>query len=234
MEQIQPFSDDRLVAFCAFCGGPPTTRDHVPPRVFLDQPYPGNLPVIGACVDCNRGASLDEEYVACLLEVAACGSVDPADLNRRKVARTLKERPALAAKLASLLRPNGEFLISREDRTRLSAVFEKIARGLWTYEVGETASSSAAVVRYAPIAGLGVTQLEAFRTLEQPDLLPEVGSRMMFRVLVSEDGPARVSWIELQAGRFSYGIEMFSEEGRVKMVLGDYIAVEVDLAAPTS
>jgi len=57
---------------------------------------------------------------------------------------------------------------------------------------------------------------------------------MMFRVLASEDGPAPVSWIELQAGPISYGIEMFSEEGRVKMVLGDYIAAEVDLAAPTS
>lgn len=228
MGQIQPFTDQRLAAFCAFCGGPPDSRDHVPPRIFLDLPHPENFPVIGACINCNRGASLDEEYVACLLEVAACGSMDPANLRRHKIARTLEERPAIAAKLADSLKSGGEFVVSQEDRARLSAVLEKIARGLWAYEVGETAQSSSAIVRYAQIAGLRADQLEAFMALEQSDLLPEIGSRMMTRVLTATD-KAEGSWIELQAGRFSYGIEVFSDGGRVKMVLGDYIAAEVTL-----
>lgn len=51
---------------------------------------------------------------------------------------------------------------------------------------------------------------------------------MMFRVLVSEDGGiVPVSWIEVQHGRFSYAIE--TDLPRVKMVLGDYLAAEVDL-----
>ena len=53
---------------------------------------------------------------------------------------------------------------------------------------------------------------------------------MMIRVLTATD-KAEGSWIELQAGRFSYGIEMFSDGGCVKMVLGNYIAAEVTLAA---
>lgn len=228
--QIQPFTDQRLAAFCAFCGGPPDSRDHVPPRIFLDLPHPENFPVIGACIGCNRGASLDEEYVACLLEVAACGSVNPSDLRRQKIARTLEERPAIAAKLTDSLKSSGEFLVSQEDRARLSTVLEKIARGLWAYEVGETAQSSSATVRYAQIAGLQADQLEAFMALEQPDLLPEVGSRMMIRVLTAAD-KAKGSWIELQAGRFSYSVEVFSDGGRVKMILGNYMAVEVTLTA---
>jgi hypothetical protein len=230
MGQIQPFTDQRLAAFCAFCGGSPDSKDHVPPRIFLDLPHPENFPVIGACINCNRGASLDEEYAACLLEVAACGSVDPANLRRQKIARTLEERPAIAARLAGSLRSSGEFVVSQEDGVRLSAVLEKIARGLWAYEVGETAQSSLATVRYAQIAGLRADQLEAFMALEHPDLLPEVGSRMMIRVLTVTD-KAEGSWIELQAGRFSYGIEVFSDGGHVKMVLGDYIAAEVTLVA---
>jgi hypothetical protein len=230
MGQVQPFTDQRLAGFCAFCGGLPSTKDHVPPRIFLDLPHPENYPIIGACLDCNRGASLDEEYVACLLEVAACGSVSPADLRRQKIARALETRPALAAKLAESLKSGGGFVISQEDRARLSAVLEKIARGLWAYEVGETAQSSFATVRYAQIAGLRDDQLEAFMALEQPDLLPEVGSRMMIRVLTATD-KAESSWMELQAGHFSYGIEVFSDGGRVKMVLGDYVAAEVTLTA---
>jgi hypothetical protein len=53
---------------------------------------------------------------------------------------------------------------------------------------------------------------------------------MMIRVLTATD-KAECSWIELQSGRFSYGIEVFSDGGRVKMVLGDYIVAEVTLAA---
>src|SRR5438067_1316487 len=111
MEQIRSFADERWSAFCAFCGRPPNTRDHVPPRVFLDKPYPENLPVVGACRECNKRGSLDEEYIACLLEVAAHGTVDPAALSRQKVARTLAARPPLAARLATSRGPNGQFVV---------------------------------------------------------------------------------------------------------------------------
>jgi len=50
---------------------------------------------------------------------------------------------------------------------------------------------------------------------------------MMFRALVSEVGIVPVSWIEVQYGRFSYAIE--TELPRVKMILGDYLAAEIDL-----
>src|SRR5690242_14029536 len=76
VQQVQKmYIDERHLAFCAFCGDAPGTRDHVPPRVFLDKPYPDNVPVVGSCFECNNGASLDEEYVACLLEAAVCNTV---------------------------------------------------------------------------------------------------------------------------------------------------------------
>src|SRR5260370_7169079 len=83
---------------------------------------------------------------------------------------------------------------------------------------------------YAQITGLRADQLKAFIALEQPDLLPEVGSRMMIRVLIATDR-AEASWIELQARRFPFGITVFSDVGRVKLVVGNYIAAEVTLAA---
>jgi hypothetical protein len=227
VEQIRTFADDRCSAFCAFCGSPPKTRDHVPPKVFLDKPYPENLPVVGACLRCNKNASLNEEYVACLLEVAACGTVDPAGLRRTKIARTLAAKPRLTARLAASLESNGQYLIGGEDSTRLSAVIEKMARALWVYETSETAGGGGAAVRYAQIAQLSSAQLDSFRTLAPPDILPEVGSRLMFRLLVREAGIAPPCWIEVQPDRFSYAIE--TTVPRVKPILGDYLAAEVDL-----
>jgi hypothetical protein len=228
VEQIVPFADDRWSAFCAFCGAPSKTRDHVPPKIFLDKPYPENLPVVGACLSCNKGASLDEEFVACLLEVAVCGTIDPDDLRRPKVARILTAKPPLAAKLASSLGSDGQYLLAKEDSARLSAVIEKIARALWAYETGETARRGSAAVSYAQIAQLSSAQLDSFWTLTQPDIFPEVGSRMCSRVLVGEDGVVPVSWIDVQRARFSFAIEIAFP--RVKMVLGDYLAAEVELA----
>jgi hypothetical protein len=140
----------------------------------------------------------------------------------------LTAKPALSARLASSLAPNGKYIVGHEDGARLSAVIEKIARALWSYETSETAGVGSATVRYAQLSQLSGTQLESFRTLTPPELLPEVGSRMLSRVLVSEDGITPTYWIEVQPGRFSYAIE--SAMHRVKMVFSEYLAAEVDLA----
>lgn len=70
MEQLRSFGDTRQLSFCAYCGGSTESRDHVPSPVLLDEPYPDNLPVVGACVDCNQSFSIDEEYIACAIDSA--------------------------------------------------------------------------------------------------------------------------------------------------------------------
>lgn len=68
MKQIKTFSDLRLNTQCAYCGEYPETRDHVPSKIILENPFPENLPVVPSCLKCNNGFSLDEEYFACLIE----------------------------------------------------------------------------------------------------------------------------------------------------------------------
>src|SRR5580700_2734927 len=86
MQQLANFGDDGNKGWCIFCGGPEETRDHVPSRVFLDQPYPDNLPVVPACHRCNTSFSADEEYLACLIECAKAGSVEEACSARPRIA----------------------------------------------------------------------------------------------------------------------------------------------------
>jgi len=85
VEQIKTFSDQRLDGHCIYCGNKPDSRDHVPSKVFLDRPFPENLPVVAACTECNQNFSLDEEYVACLLECTLCGTTEPKLLKRGKI-----------------------------------------------------------------------------------------------------------------------------------------------------
>jgi hypothetical protein len=99
MDQLRSYADDRLVNECIYCGGSGETRDHVPSRVFLDPPFPENLPVVGACGLCNGGFSRDEEYFACLIESAVAGSTDPDHIRRPEVASILRRTPALRARI---------------------------------------------------------------------------------------------------------------------------------------
>ena len=93
MDQLKSYADERLMAGCVYCGRATETRDHVPSRVLLDEPYPENLPVVPSCEECNRGYSLDEQYFACLVECARVGSIKAVE--RPKIARILLESPAL-------------------------------------------------------------------------------------------------------------------------------------------
>jgi len=64
MEHLDSYADDRLVLGCTYCHRDTDTREHVPSRILLDEPYLDNLPVLPACAKCNQGFSLDEEYFA--------------------------------------------------------------------------------------------------------------------------------------------------------------------------
>ena len=64
---------------CVYCGNAAGTRDHVPPKVLLDEPYPPDLPPVPACDECNNRFSTMVEQTEgltvqmVLSEYLACG-----------------------------------------------------------------------------------------------------------------------------------------------------------------
>ena len=90
-----------------------------------------------AASSCNEGASLDEEYVASLLEVAACGTAQPDELQRPKIVRKLRESDALRRRLERcLIASDGQVAVVAE-ADHVSRVIEKMGRALWAFELGE-------------------------------------------------------------------------------------------------
>src|SRR5438132_1330963 len=101
MRQRTEFIDESLRRSCIYCGTGHPTRDHAPSKVFLDEPYPENLPIVLACKSCNGSFSLDEEYLLALIECTLSGSVKPAYVSRPKIREILERAPALAARPAA-------------------------------------------------------------------------------------------------------------------------------------
>lgn len=227
MRQVPDYADDRRKGFCVHCGGVHETDDHMPSKVFLDRPYPENLPVSPACAKCNEGFSQDEEYLACLLECVIAGEADPVRIRRPGIARKLRDQPRLRERLAASRREHQGAVAWDVETPRVKNVLVKLARGHAAFEINEPRLDDPVSVGFAPLVSLTAEQREAF---EQEDsglaLWPEVGSRAMSRVLVVGDEAYEEGWLLVQEDRYRYRV--LQDEGlRVKIVIREYLAAEI-------
>lgn len=223
MEALDSFGDERVLSQCVYCGGPPDTREHVPSKVLLDTPYPPNLPVVAACKDCNSGFSLDEEYLACVVDCALAGTVSADRVSRPKVARILRQRPALLARLRTALAESEGVLQLGCGRVRRVVV--KLATGHAAYELNSLQQSTPDC-GVAPLPALAPDERLRFERGPMQSLWPEAGSRAMQR-MVRAPVPAAPTWLQVQAGRYRYVTFTHSGRTTVRMVLSEYLASEV-------
>lgn len=224
MRQITNLGDQRQISHCVYCGGKTETREHVPSRVFLDTPYPQNLPIVHACEKCNNGYSMDEEYSACLLECVRVGGVSPDLVEREKVIRILSERPKLLEKLKKAMSVReGEITFSIET-DRLKRVLLKLAKGHVLFEQNEPhLSEEPSLFEFGTLELLPEEARHRFEATPVIGLLPEVGSRSLQQLAITEQG-AFLPWINVQDGRYRYVVP---EVGLVRMVLSEYFWCQI-------
>lgn len=230
MDQLRTYGDKRELACCVYCGsGAVETRDHVPSRVLLDEPYPSNLPVVPACGMCNQGFSLDEEYLACLVECVICGSSAPNLVTRPKVRRILADRPALAAQLAEArMQAESTTCFGIED-DRVRKVVLKLARGHAAFELHSPQFDEPREIVTVPLQVMSFEARSAFERhpgTSSVAFWPEVGSRAMQRRIGIGETSA-TGWITAQQGRYRYFAASTDQGIVVRSVLSEYLACEV-------
>lgn len=225
------FVDERFLGVCAYCGGTPGTRDHVPSKVFLDDPLPDNLPVVAACVICNQGFSLDEEYVACFLECVLVGSSNIKRIRRNKVKRALSRNPQLAERIRSAAHINENGTLDwLPESNRVRNIVVKLARGHIAYELSLTQLNDPDEVHFFPLTVISEDDRRNFESAGTGGTRPwpEVGSRAFLRACAAEpytdqQGP----WIVVQPGQYRYSVDQHGGI-RVQMVLAEYLACIVN------
>lgn len=227
MKHFKNYADDRFNGQCVYCGERPETREHVPPKVFLDKPYPAELQVVEACKECNQGFSVDEQYMACLLDCVISGSADPEALQRQSIRRTLAARPALAKRLRVARRIVGQKTIFDVEFDRIERVVRKMAMCHVLYELNLLVPTKEAQVWSSPFCSLRAKDASGFEDLGAGEmaLWPEVGSRAMQRLIIP-DGSYENGWIHVQPGRYRYAVTQ-SDDIEVRMVFSEYLACEV-------
>lgn len=239
MDQLNNYADNRLLNGCIYCGGPEETRDHVPSRVFLDAPLPENLPVLPACGACNKGFSLDEEYLACLIESAVAGSTDPEHIRRPRVAETMRRSPALRSRIEGAKRVIDGRLAFDPEGARIQNVVLKLARGHAAYELSAPCREEPSNLRCWPISAMTPEARESWEASHVQQMFGEVGSRGLQRMLVtqltlqSKTGDTKTigllinDWVDVQEERYRYLAVDDGGELRIKIVIGEYLACDV-------
>jgi hypothetical protein len=171
------------------------------------------------------GFSLDEEYVACLVESVLTGGTEPEGISRPKIARLLRGKPGLAARLEKAKQERDGRVVFDVEPVRVRHVLVKLARGHAAFELNEPQLDEPASVLFGPLENVSLEELDDFERAPETHLWPEVGSRALQRLL-GMPRAAYNDWIEVQPGRYRY----MTSQGSglvVCMVIGEYLAGEI-------
>lgn len=233
MQNIEEFVDKRQKSWCIHCGGwiaeLETSRDHVPSKSLLREPYPANLPVVRVCKRCNESFAFDEEYLIAFLGAVLAGTTDPDSQSDSKVARILKRNEKLRARIerakTEYETQSGENrIVWKQEEERIKRIILKNARGHAFFEYGEPMLDPPAHIWAAPLESLTAEKRADFENVSAGSVWPEVGSRMMTRVITGQDLSG--GWIVVQDGVYRYALAQIGVM-LVRAVLYEYLAAEV-------
>ena len=212
MDHIQEFVDARQKTWCIHCGtalgAVDINRDHVPSKSLLLKPYPTNLPVVEVCVTCNRSFSLDEEYTVAFLGSVLAGSTDPTNPSN-PAAGILARNPKLRSRIERYKTEyrtvgGGTQIAWKPELERVNRVVVKNARGHVFFEYGEPMLEKPQYVASMPLMPLNAEERAKFESVQMGPAWPEVGSRMLTRMITGQD--LSDGWVIVQDGIYRYAV----------------------------
>lgn len=236
MQRIEEFVDDRQKSWCIHCARSlpdlKTNDDHVPSKSLLSKPRPHHLPVVTICKECNTSFSLDEQYAVTFLSCVLSGSSAPEQQSNASAARALIASPGLRALIERSRTEYTTFggerrILWKPDVERICRVVLKNARGHAYFEWGEPMLDAPAHVWAIPLESMSSEQRSEFEGADGDVTLaawPEVGSRMMSRLVTGTDMSA--GWVIVQPDVYRYSVDN-SGGLKVRTVLWEYLATEV-------
>lgn len=226
MDPKKFFIDDRLRGLCVYCGAEADSRDHVPSKILLDEPYPENIPVAESCIECNQGFSASEEYLACFIDCVINGTTTPNKNFRNRIIATLIARPSIAKKIELSKKSDmSDGLLWQPESRRVKEVVLKLARGHIAYELGIQRIDAPDIIEIVPIPFMSKLELESFLSIENSHFYPEIGSRAFVNLLTGKPN-AYEQWCAVQENRYQYSVGQ-SHGDWAKLILSNYLACHV-------
>jgi len=231
---LRDYADERHKGWCIHCktvlGNVESNLDHVPSRTILDRPFPNDLPTVRICKSCNTSFSNDEEYFTAFLGSVLAGSAAPDQQVVARSEKILGSNHRLQDEIDSQLQivkdaEGNDQITFVPDMAKIQNVVVKNARGHVLFEHGQPAEGEPARVAIQPIPTLSPDILANFETIDYGAGWPEVGSRLMQR-LVTGDDMRPDGWVVVQPNVYRFAV-MDKDQFVVRTVIREYLATEV-------
>lgn len=218
---------------CIYCGKPANTREHVPSKTMLIEPFPENLPTIPACLACNNGFSADEEYFIRYLEVLKNKVYLDYSISAH-VKKILSQKQSLQHLIESQILSKEGYIFPNFDTNRFSRIITKLAIGHAGYEYDDLNFEGANGLWYDFLPNISDEKKAEFQSPKLMDVIPEISSRFSCNACIIqniESGEKFVlsDWIPVQNQRYSYNVILNESGGvSVKMIILDFLYCKVD------
>ena len=114
---------------------------------------------------------------------------------------------------------------------RLRNVVLKLARGPAAYELNDPRTDEPDLCWIRPLPTMSADEIELFEDRPKPGVIelgvwPEVGSRMMSRLLITESSVFEEGWLTVQEGRYRYRMNWHAGLD-VRIVIREYLACQI-------
>lgn len=218
---------------CIYCGKTAGTREHVPSKSLLIEPFPENLPTIPACFECNNGFSADEEYFICFLEVLK-SKVYVNYLISEHVSSILSKKESLHQLIESQIFSKDGYIYPSFDADRFTRIITKLAIGHAGYEYDDSNFDGATGLWFEFASNISEEYKAEFESPKLLDVIPEISSRFSCNACIiqnvdSGEAFALSDWISVQDKRYSYNVSLNDSGGvSVKMIILDFLYCQVD------
>lgn len=239
MDWYRECSDRQFDGICAYCGAIADTRDHVPSKALLDEPYTENIPVVPCCYKCNNDFSKDEEYFSCAIECCKHMTTNLSSLKRNKVIKALKRNPKLKSELSESIiiqkdSFGNDFYSFNFDNNRLINVIIKLAKGHARYEHSSPFLEEPKSIFFNTISDLSEEEKRLFYTIPISNKLTEIGSRSSNFVIQKLEGDivGVISlWEMVQENHYQYLVyyDEVSNHTEVRIELANMFCIQVIL-----
>lgn len=216
---------------CIYCGQSATTREHVPSKTFLSEPFPENLPTIPACFKCNNGYSDDEKYVACFLDKLKSYVYTDYSCSKKTCQRIEKDKLLQKTLMEQLKVDNGKVYF-QPDEERILRILVKLARGHAGFELDHVCFDDSEIrIWYDFVFNMSEQETQSFCHIPTYDVAPEIGARGMFLIQNIGTGEASTfaNWNDVQDGQYRYQVAMNGGASvTVKLVIYEFLYCQVD------
>lgn len=218
---------------CIYCGKPAGTREHVPSKSLLIEPFPENLPTIPACFECNNGFSADEEYFICFLEVLKNKVYANYSISEH-VRSILSKKESLRQLIESQISSKDGCIYPSFDPDRFTRIITKLAIGHAGYEYDDLNFDGATGLWFEFAPNISEEYKAEFESPKLLNVIPEISSHFSCNVCIiqnvdSGEAFALSDWITVQEQRYSYNVFLNDSGGvSVKMIILDFLYCQVD------